>query len=582
MANLPWSELKKREGRVTIFTDKFANGEPFVLTDGTARVITKVTIGTGGSAVDYLPRQSDTLNTVLEGAPKTPALKVTLVTQGNGKITLGKLEKTPEFGGAGTVNLTQNVQFGGVKTEVLSEVGFSFYYAMQVNGHLGRNSGYNPIVWQGITNNREFAALCRRPGYSGTSRMLSYQFKDQKNVDNHIGDMYAFLTQEGWDQVLRRQVAKFQSEYGISNQYFISRGDGLPAYFNPYEMWRTIRKSMKETHGLGGQVVGEDKWNPADVWVMNAAGINHLKALKRRANKLANIGDDQYTVGLMNTVNKHLLKWYRQKSVIPISLKKSGASVNIKEINMGTSDVEQHVQYVGTKLSSSNQDVQIEFDVITVRAGSNRRVGNPQELRMKMKTRAGGWRLEIEERRSGATARHGSIGVGLQQFIIYGTARGGIQQLQRIRSEEEFDNIRQFFPSGGQNWMGILEYRSVNPSSVLLPYVNRLMQEINSSPSDQRLTERVAAMADGPINKAGAGELAVAIDKIANRIARDVTVENLYSAAGSSGVKAGITQNQLRARQQALGLTNDDLISVGDNIQAAVTVFNGGPHIKIS
>ena len=29
-------------------------------------------------------------------------------------------------------------------------------------------------------------------------------------------------------------------------------------------------------------------------------------------------------------------------------------------------------------------------------------------------------------------------------------------------------------------------------------------------------------------------------------------------------------------------LTNDDLISVGDNIQAAVTVFNGGPHIKIS
>ena len=39
------------------------------------------------------------------------------------------------------------------------------------------------------------------------------------------------------------------------------------------------------------------------------------------------------------------------------------ALTNIKEINMGTSDVEQHVQYVGTKLSSSNQDVQIEFDV---------------------------------------------------------------------------------------------------------------------------------------------------------------------------------------------------------------------------
>ena len=61
----------------------------------------------------------------------------------------------------------------------------------------------------------------------------------------------------------------------------------------------------------------------------------------------------------------------------------------------------------------------------------------------------------------------------------------------------------------------------------------------------------------------------------------DITVENLYHAAGSSGVRAGISPAQLRARQTSLGLTDDDLIDIQGNTRAAVTVFNGGPHIKI-
>ena len=578
MTALSWKAIKERTGRIDTFTDKFGNGDPFVFTDGTAHVITKIRIGKGADAIDYLPRQSDSLNLVMDGAPINPTLDATLYVSGNGTKTLSKLEKTGEFGGR-TIATTRNVTFGGKKTEVLSEIGFCFYYAMQINNHLGRGSEYNPIVWQQVSNNTQFKRLCQN--YTGISRMLSYQFKDSKNADNHLQDMYMFLTQEGWDAVLRRQVAKFQSDYQVGNQYWVSRGDGFPYYFNPYELWRTIRKAMKVTHGLGGQVVGEDKWNPADVWAVNAKGITHLKALKRRADKLRNIGDDQYTVGYMNTVNKHLKKWYNEKSVIPISLKKSGSSVSIKEINMGTSEVEQYVQYVDTLLSPTNQDVQVNFDVITVRSGTNRRVGSPQQLRMKMKTRAGGWRFEIEERRSGATARHGSIGVGLQQFIIYGTARGGIQQLQRIRDEKEFDNIRNFFPGGGQNWMGILEYKDIDNSSVLLPYVNRLMREINGSGAGAEFSMSLAQTSDGSINKAGAGELAVAIDKIANRVARDLTVENLFHAAGSVGLKAGVNPRDLQARQRALGLSEDDLVSLEGNTQAAVTVFNGGPHIKI-
>ena len=51
-----------------------------------------------------------------------------------------------------------------------------------------------------------------------------------------------------------------------------------------------------------------------------------------------------------------------------------------------------------------------------------------------MKTQKGGFRLEIYEE-GDAKARHGSIGVGLQTFIIKNTAESGIQEVESIRDE---------------------------------------------------------------------------------------------------------------------------------------------------
>ena len=576
MTALSFPALKDRPGRIDLFTTKFGDGDEFVFTDGTAQALSGVRIGSG-RGTDYTPSQYETLKTVMEGAPRTGFTIRVLV--GGQPRPISTLEKTHEFGGQVAATTNRNVSFGGKKTEVLSEVGFCFYYAMRANNHLTARSAYSPQVWRTVSNTRQLEHLC--DNYNGVSGMLAYLFNDTTNINNHIQDMFLFLTQEGWDDVLRRQTTRFQSSYRLGTSYYFTRGDGMPTDVNPYTFYRLVRGAMKNKFNLGTMPVGEDKWNPADVWAFNDTGLRRLRENNRRARRLSNIQDDQYTVGLMNQMNRRLKDWYDARTIIPISLKKSGTSVSIKEINMGTSDVEQFVQYRDVLLSSSNQDVQLNFDVVTVRKGTNQRVGSPLELRMKMKTGSGGYRLEIEERRSGAAARHGSVGVGLQQFIIHGTARGGIQQLQQIRNEAEFDNIRNHFPTGGQNWMGILNYRGIDSPQILLPYVNRLMQEINSNVRDQRLTERISQLPEGPINKAGAGELAVAVDQIPNRTARDITVENLYHAAGSVGVKAGITQNQLRSRQTSLGLSEDDLVSVQGNSEVALTVFKGGPHIKI-
>jgi len=577
MAALSFARLKQRPGRVDTFINKFSNGEEFVFVDGTAHVLSGIRIGSGRSQTDYSPSESETLRTVIDSSPRTGRFPINLLVNGRSQ-SFSRLELTTEFGGrpAATVNTT--VTFGGKKTEILSEIGFCFYYAMRVNNWLTSRSGYSPQVWRTVSNTTQLIALCGN--YNGVSNMLTYLFNDTASIDRHVQDMFLFLTQEGWDDVLKRQTLTFRSRYStINSSYYLTRGDGIPDTFNPYVFYRLVRTAMKNRFNLGTMPVGEDKWNPADVWVFNDNGRRHLTNTNRRAQRLRSMQDDQYTVGLINQMNRRLKEWYTNRIVIPISLKKSGSSVTIKEINMGTSDVEQFVQYRDVLLSPTNQDVQLNFDVVTVRKGTNQRVGTPLELRMKMKTGSGGYRLEIEERRAGATARHGSLGVGLQQFIIYGTARGGIQRLQQIRNESQFDNIRNHFPAGNQNWMGILNYRGITTPQIILPYVNRLMEEINGL--DSRLSQGVVNKPEGPINKAGAGELAVAIDRIPNNTARDITVENLYHAAASAGVKAGITQNQLRARQTSLGLSEDDLVAVQGNAEAALTVFHGGPHIKI-
>ena len=585
-SGLQWNVLKAQDVRINKFVDNFGNGKEFLFTNNRTHVLDGVRIGSGKNKVDYDPAESKTLKTVLIGA-KRGKLDLKIIVNGREK-KLSDLERTPEYGGRGPSNVRPSGSYGGTKTEVLSEVGFCFYYAMLVNDHLERGSGYSPGVWINVTSNRDFKQLCK--SYTGVSKMLSYTFKDGKNIDNYISDMYFFLVKQifggqGWDGVLRKQVKKFESKYNtVNSSYFLSRGDGLGDYMNPLRTYKIIRKAMKDKYGLGSNV-DPNKWNPADVWVMNAKGIDNLKELNTQAQNLMNIGSSQYTDSFMNNVNVKLMEWYQDRSVIPVSLKRSGSSVAIKEINMGTETYDQIVKYTGVQLDSNNQDVKLNFEVENYNKKSKRRLGSTQRLRMKMKTHRGGYRLEIEEQHGG-TARHGSLGPGLYQWIIYNTDDGGIRKLNRIRNEKQFDNIGNSIRRSGSQWVGVSQFKDVPDPAVLLPYVNRLMIEINQNdPRNQQLTEKqLDDNPMAPVNKAAAGELAIAIDTIMKKVSKDITIENLYHAAASKGVHAGVSQSQIQQRQRLqkqLGLDDEDMINIQNNRKARQTIFNGGPHIKV-
>ena len=194
MAALSFARLRQRPGRVDTFIRKFSDGEQFVFVDGTAHVLSGIRIGSGRSQTDYSPSQSATLRTVIDSAPRTGRFPINLLVNGRSQ-SFSRLELTTEFGGRPAATTT-SVTFGGKKTEILSEIGFCFYFAMRINNHLTARSAYSPQVWRTVSNTRQLETLCGN--YNGVSSMLRYLFNDPK-VDDYIQDMFLFLTQEGWD-----------------------------------------------------------------------------------------------------------------------------------------------------------------------------------------------------------------------------------------------------------------------------------------------------------------------------------------------------------------------------------------------
>lgn len=565
LGKLTYGELKKRAGRIDTFLKKFKEGKDFVFIDGTASKLDAIIIGSG-SGTTYTPNDCEMLKVVFDNN-KTLTVKVKV---GASLKAFGTLAKTSEFGGQGSTSESSAV--GGKVTEVLSEIGFCFYYALQENGHL---DDYSLEVWSTVTNISTFKSLCST--YSGVPKMLKYQYTDTKDINSRIGTMYSFLKDHGWDEVLRTQVKAFKQKYStVNSSYYLARPSAIPNDFNPYFTYRLISGTVKEYVGLS-KSIGEDKWNPADFWIFNDRGIRFMRQWNTKAKKLSSLRTENYSVSYMNLVNKQLIKLYNQGLVYPVSLKRTNGVPQIKLVNSGRDEISQIVQYDRVELSNTNLDVQIYFSVKTY---EERSLVSTKRLKAKMKTKAGGFRLELEEA-SGGSARHGSIGQGIQQFIIKDTADQGIKKLESIRADKKYNPIRNEFPSNNnKHWLGTTSYIKSSNIESLVPYLNELMSEVNPRADIGQFTNKYSG-SEQIGTKIGAAELAVAIDKIVNRFSRDIVMENLYNAAGSQGIAAGVSQSQLDRRRQLMGLSEKDIITVKNDTKALNAVFQAGFHLKI-
>ena len=159
-AALKYGNLKN-EARMKAFLDKFDNKQDFLSLDNTKIKIKKIQIGRN----QYLPG-NDVLRTYLMTIPKLSANDIKLYNKSGGVLSFSKLAKVPEFGGQGAKK-DGKISTGGRTTEVLSETGFCFYFAMSVNGHM---DDYNIEAWRQVKNTSDFQTLCAK--FRGVKKVL--------------------------------------------------------------------------------------------------------------------------------------------------------------------------------------------------------------------------------------------------------------------------------------------------------------------------------------------------------------------------------------------------------------------------
>ena len=328
--------------------------------------------------------------------------------------------------------------------------------------------------------------------------------------------------------------------------------------------------------------IDPNKWNPADFWIFSNTGLRLVKQWVTKSRRFKAVRSETYTSSYMNLVNKQLLKLYKAGDVYPVSLKKSGLSPRIIEVNSTNVEIEQTVEYDKVVLSATNQDVQIFYKLKTF---DNNKLVSDKSMYAKMKTLAGGFRLELYQKDKDAEARHGSIGVGIQSFIIKNTDDSGIQQVEGIR--DEYPELKGIVPlRNSMQWLGTNKYIKMGlQAEQLLPYLNKMMETVNGvgehsqfkidiSDTDAKKAEKIAT-------KTGASELAIAVTKILNKHARDITIENLHLAAGSAGVQVGASPQQVKSRFKFLGMKEDDIISLREDTKAFDALLEAGFHLKI-
>jgi len=581
---LSLGELKKRAGRIDTFINMWSNGTPFVFEDGNSRQIISIILDkTTELDIRGLSKVAKRKNEQIEQAKLAieKAKTAEVLANDNKKYSFRKLAKTKEFGGTGGTSKTEEITkvSGGVITEVLSETGFCFYYALLVNGKL---DSFNKESFKTVGNKREYLQLIND---LGLTKQLSDGIKDEQ-IEKYIKIMYQFLG-TGWDEILRAQVKKFKSTYNkAGSSYYMTRSPAIPDAYNPYATYRAVTTVMQKKYNFDKKI-GEDKWNPADLWIYNDAAIKRLTELNTLADKLRRKDGDEYKISLLDMVNEEIYELYKEGICFPVSLKKSSLSPHVDEINV-KGETEKITTLDKVELSQGNIDVKFHFTLKVFQG--NKLVYTNNKLRVKMKAGAsGGFRLEIE---GGKDARFGSMGSTIYTFIIKETDDSGLKVLEKIRNDvkESNENLKNIIPSmSDKMWFGGPTYMALNKDvknkkliTELVPYLQQMYEKVNGKGEKFNPTSvKTGSETEKIYNKTSAAELAIAVGSIVNKYSRDIVVENLVDAASSARLSAGIRPEQIEARKKQLGgKIDDDFKTLPTNM--AKLVFTSCFHLKIS
>ena len=402
-----------------------------------------------------------------------------------------------------------------------------------------------------------------------------------------------WVTAQGRNMAEIKRIYNIGSNYKIYNDKIFGNGND-----SPYKVFRDSIRGVRD-----------DKWNPADIWVMTKEGKDSIVSMNRN-----NFG--------LPTVNNFFIEQYKEKNIIPISLKKPQASFHYEVIN--TNEFYGRLVFGRTnnptvEFTDGNKDVKFNFTIETVelpkgmtterasRSGvPGGRVVDSKNIRLKYT--ADGNQLELEYDQSGrgnpkyAEAKMGKLGTANIKQIVDNTTRRGVNKLRDIQNnytDKTFSNStngqEEFLPANAE-WYKLDQLGGGKPRrntriddnnrelhNLFSEYVSELWEEIGNAPPmlEQNLKDRFNASGQKLStskefwSKSRAGELGVAIGSSGRDIIKRRLLQNLYDVAASIAYGQGLTKTE-----QIIARNSGDITRFSRGTSRNVQ-FRAGPYVKV-
>jgi hypothetical protein len=559
--------LRKRDGeKIPKLVKIFKQRQPliFLINSGEERVVDEIIAEGKGFKTTFKPSDKN-LDADLKLSILDKNTTKLIFKSGRELLPVSKLANSTALGGGFTIGASTTG--GGVNTETYSEI-LSMYcvaYEMKYNKSLtteqfSENGDLVRNVWSSLSSSIKIP----------TSLWSIKKESDRRDLVS-FGLSKLGIAKYTWLDCGVSQSKKILANVSAPNGSIVASdklfGDGRLSY-DPYKIYKDAGFTAKN-----------DKWNPADMWIMTQKGAMSMARFNRK------FGGPKASLPALNAF---LLNRYEDKSIIPVSLKKVNPT-SVHYVVMNSNDYVERIRIDDQKnppiieFTKGNRDVKINFILETVKLRKGLKAeriqtglfsnigevvsGSTKEVKIKFKTSTRGLELEYQQTKGKkyAEAKQGALGKQEYNKIISQTSIEGIKALNSIK--ERYDDTSLKLDKSTSNFTSHDLKVDKDNLNIAKLYLDNIWEAINKDFSDLSYLGGGDAIKDKII----AGEIGISINNIKNENVKRRIIQNLYNACASVGIMSGLSPEE-RMIQKQTGLGS------GNKLKAD---FIGSIHVKV-
>jgi hypothetical protein len=560
------SGLRKRDGeKIPKLIKIFKEQKPLIFLPGTEVVVEEIITETKTKIKTTFKPNDKNLDANLKLHIMNDSTKKLFFKSKGQTFTASDLANSKSLGGGFTIGASTTG--GGVNTETYSEILSMYCIAYEIknnksltNEKFSENGDLVASVWGSLSS------IIKIP----TSLWSIKKESDRKNLVS-FGLSKLGIAKYTWLDCGVAQSKKILANVSVPNGSIVASdklfGTGNLSY-DPYTIYKDAGFTAKN-----------DKWNPADMWIMTQKGAMNMARFNKK------FGGSKASLPALNAF---LLNRYEDKSIIPISLKKVNPT-SVHYVVMNSNDYVERIRINDQKnppiieFTKGNRDVKINFILETVKLRKGLKAeriqsglfsgigevvpGSIKEVKIKFKTSTRG--LELEYQQTGgkkyAEAKQGALGKEEYNKIISQTSKEGIGSLNTLKEKYDDSSLKLDKSTSNFTSHGLkIDKDNLNIAKL---YLDDIWQSINNDFADLSYLGGGDAIKDKII----AGEIGISINSINNQSIKRRIIQNLYNACASVGIMSGLSPEE-RMIQKQTGLGS------GNKIKAD---FIGGVHVKV-